>query len=78
MPTIDSKRPLTSLKDTYTPVSLSFKQFRADGYYLLALKGNIEKPAARDYFKQVQTLTSDCPDPMSLGVLFNAMEDKGQ
>ncbi|MCV4285641.1 hypothetical protein [Pseudomonas capsici] len=78
MPTIDSKRPLTSLKETYIPTILSFKQFRADGYYLLALKGDIEKPAARDYFKQVQTLAPDCLDPMSLGVLFNAMEDKAQ
>ncbi|MFJ4145223.1 hypothetical protein [Pseudomonas sp. NPDC089734] len=78
MPTIDSKRPLTSLKETYTPTNLSFKQFRADGYYLLALKGDIEKSAARDYFKQVQILAPDCLDPMSLGVLFNTMEDKVQ
>ncbi|MEN1834924.1 hypothetical protein AAIM60_18765 [Pseudomonas lijiangensis] len=78
MPTIDSKRPLTSLKDTYIPTILSFKQFRADGYYLLALKGDIENPAARDYFKQVQTLAPDCLDPMNLGVLFNAMTDKVQ
>ncbi|WP_201004507.1 hypothetical protein [Pseudomonas cichorii] len=78
MPAVNHERPLASLKDVYAPTSLSFKQFRADGYYLLALKGDLENPVSRDYFKQVQTLTSDCLDPMSLGVLFDSMEDKVQ
>ncbi|MGC5704015.1 hypothetical protein J4P02_27820 [Pseudomonas sp. NFXW11] len=76
MPEVDRKRPLATLKELYTPVQLSLQQFRADAYYLLAIKGDVEKPAARGYFQKARDQAPDCLDPISLGSLFDAMEKK--
>lgn len=75
---INRERPLTALMDFYTPVPLSFEQFRADGYYLLALKGGVESPKARGYFNQMQALTPDCLDPVGMELMFKAMDDKAR
>ncbi|MFQ6593471.1 MULTISPECIES: hypothetical protein [Pseudomonas] len=75
-PQVNRQQPLTSLRDLYTPVLLSQEQFRADGYYLLALKGDIENPAARSYFKQVKDQAPDCLDPVNLNIMFEHMDRK--
>jgi hypothetical protein len=67
-------KPLSAMRDAMEPVSLSQEQFRADGYYLLALKGDIAGPKVRDYFKHVQALAPDCLDPAHLQALFKNME----
>ncbi|NBF11789.1 hypothetical protein [Pseudomonas sp. Fl4BN1] len=74
MPKIEPERPLATLKDLYTPALLSLEQFQADGYYLLAIKDDIENPPARGYFQQTRALAPDCLDPISLGVMFDAMD----
>ncbi|WP_157838121.1 hypothetical protein [Pseudomonas sp. PH1b] len=76
MPEIEPERPLATLQNLYTPVQLSLEQFRADGYYLLALKDDIEKPATRGYFQKVRALAPNCLDPISLGNMFEAMAKK--
>lgn len=68
------KQPLTTVRDASETVSLSLEQFRADGYYLLALKGDIPTPEVRGYFKQVKMLAPDCLDPFHLQALFKNME----
>lgn len=73
---INRERPVTALMDFYAPLLLSLEQFRADGYYLLTVKGDIESPKARDYFNQMQALTPDCLDPISMGFMFKVMDEK--
>ncbi|NUT77619.1 hypothetical protein HNO86_21470 [Pseudomonas sp. C1C7] len=72
------ERPLTALMDFYAPLPLSLEQFRADGYYLLTFKGDIESPKARDHFKQMQALTPDCQDPIGIGLMFKVMDEKAR
>lgn len=72
------ERPLTALMDFYTPLPLSLEQFRADGYYLLTVKGDIESPKARDYFNQMQALTPDCLDPIGMRIMFKVMDEKAR
>lgn len=74
VPEVNHQQPLTTMRDSYQPVSLSLEQFRADGYYLLALKGDIAKPKVRAYFKQVQILAPDCLDPSHLKSLLKNVE----
>lgn len=74
MPQINREQPLTSLRDLYSPVLLSQEQFRADGYYLLALKSGIENPAARSYFKQVKDKAPGCLDPIDLKTIFEPID----
>ncbi len=76
MSQVNSQQPLTSLRDLYTPVLLSQEQFRADGYYLLALKGDLDNPEARSYFKQVKDQAPDCLDPVNLNMMFEYMDRK--
>lgn len=63
---VDGERPLSSLVDVYTPARLSLEQFRADGYYLLAIKGDVDSSTVRDYFTHVQALAPDCLNPFGL------------
>lgn len=74
VPEVNHQQSLTTMRDIYQPVSLNLEQFRADGYYLLALKGDIATPKVRAYFKQVQTLAPDCLDPSHLQSLLKNME----
>ncbi|CAM3719824.1 putative secreted protein [Pseudomonas reidholzensis] len=74
VPVINGERPLSTLADAYTPTVLDFDQFRADGYYLLAFKGEVDGEAARGYFKKVQALTPDCLDPMRLSGMYKATD----
>lgn len=53
VPQVNPKQPLATVRDALQPVSLSLEQFRADGYYLLALQGDIASPKVRAFFKQV-------------------------
>ncbi|MFL1415319.1 hypothetical protein ACI77M_03620 [Pseudomonas fildesensis] len=76
IPEVNHQQPLTTMRDIYQPVSLSLEQFRADGYYLLALTGDIANPKVRAYFKQVQKLAPECLDPSHLQSLFKNMERK--
>lgn len=76
MPEIKQGQPLATLKSLYTPVLLNLEQFRADGYYLLALKSSPDGSAARDYFYKVRALAADCLDPISLGSMLDAAEQK--
>jgi len=76
IPEVNRQQPLTTMRDIFKPVSLSLEQFRADGYYLLALKGDIVDPKVRAYFNQVQTLAPDCLDPSDLQSLIKHMERK--
>lgn len=68
--------PLTTMREFLKPVSLSLEQFRADGYYLLALKGDFANPKVQAYFKQSQTIAPDCLDPSNLKALFKNREGK--
>lgn len=68
--------PLTTMRDFFEPVSLSLEKFRADGYYLLALKGDFANPKVQAYFKKSQTIAPDCLDPSNLKSLFKNIERK--
>lgn len=76
IPEIKQGQPLATLKSLYAPVLLNLEQFRADGYYLLALKSSLDGSTAPDYFHKVQALTADCLDPMSLERMIDAAEQK--
>ncbi|SDK57949.1 hypothetical protein SAMN04490190_0536 [Pseudomonas libanensis] len=76
LPEVNHQQPLTTMRDIHQPVALSLEQFRADGYYLLALKGDSVNPKVRAYLKQVQMLAPDCLDPSHLQSLFEKMERK--
>ncbi|WP_415845176.1 hypothetical protein ACMYUJ_21600 [Stutzerimonas zhaodongensis] len=73
---VNNELSLTAMMDAYAPTLLSLEQFRADGFYLLAVKADIENPAARDYFQQVLAMAPDCMDPINIGVRFNAKSGK--
>jgi len=76
VPQVNPKQPLATVRDALQPVSLSLEQFRGDGYYLLALQGDIASPKVRAFFKQVQMLAPDCLDPFNLQALSKDMESK--
>lgn len=76
LPKPNTQQPLTTLKELYRPILLSQAQFHADGYYLLAFKGNAKDLKVQAYLKQAQLLAADCLDPFNLQTLFKSMETK--
>lgn len=77
MPSVDPERPFTSWRNLLSPTPLSLEHFRADGYYLLAVKYH-SGPEARDYFKRAQATESQCLDPMNIGAMFEAEDKKSR
>lgn len=65
-PVLDRQRPLSALTENMMPVQLELDQFRADGHYLLAVKGDSSTSMWREHFKQMQALTGDCLDPLGV------------
>jgi hypothetical protein len=77
VPQVNNQKPLTTLRGLYTPVFLSLDQFRADGYYLLAVMGgDIGSSAARGYFKKVQDKAPDCLDPVNIKIMYEQSDLK--
>ena len=73
----DRDRPLGTLAQTFAPVTLDLQQYRADGYYLLAAKGNPNQPeAGRAHFAQMRALAPDCLDPIGLAYMYDAGAQK--
>jgi hypothetical protein len=73
----DPGRPLTTLAQAFEPVQLDLRQYRADGYYLLAAKGDPEQPEiGRGHFTQLRALAPDCLDPIGLAYMYDAQRQK--
>jgi hypothetical protein len=73
---VNNELPLTAMMDAHAPTLLSLEQFRADGFYLLAITADIDNPGTWDYFQQMLTITRDCLDPINIGVRFSPVSGK--
>jgi len=78
VPNVNPERPLSSLIDTLSPTQLTLEQFRADGYYLLAVRADWEGPLAREYFKQAHAEAPGCLDAMGMEAVFKAQDKKAR